>query len=334
MQVNQQLVVAGTAFAVSIYLCWSALAGDGGWTDESGGADAWPLPPPVELPDAIDLDGVWGPFPLPEDDGIVDTRKGKRIRTGRDLLTEGAPTSSAEQEEEEEEEEEDHEVLTAVEDESSAAPIRTLPRYLGPPPTKKKAPLVPLPPVEMPGLRLVGLSEVGGERWAMVGDDLEGVDAIVRRGDKVRDAFVSSIDAMRVVLRATDGEARLQFSEVQELDNAMVALDPDPVLAGEPSVPALTGLPAALPGVLALVPGLSSLIPGLGAVAVPEPADPTGAALGLTGLEPDDLLLAVNGKPVSTLDEARAVLQAAPKGQPLNIDVRRQGAKLTLKLPN
>lgn len=58
-----------------------------------------------------------------------------------------------------------------------------------------------------------------------------------------------------------------------------------------------------------------------------DPASPAAAA----GIEPGDVLVSVDGTPVSTFAEATAIVQAAP-GETLDMVVRRDGAEKTLSI--
>lgn len=66
-------------------------------------------------------------------------------------------------------------------------------------------PPLPKPTVVLAGLRLVGISDIGGKKMAIVVDDSAQKDLFLREGDTVRDYTVSGISDVEVVFKAGEG---------------------------------------------------------------------------------------------------------------------------------
>lgn len=191
------------------------------------------------------------------------------------------------------------------------------------------------------GMRLKGVMAGGPDAFAIIADE-QGRERVYRAGDELPGgARVERIEAIRVLL-------------VREGRREALELERDLTTTGMRTSSAPAPSPASLPGIRAF-----ELPSGVSAAAL-QPADSSAAAgLGQTadqvsvmpvagggfrvrpgrdarlftelGLQINDVVVAVNGQPLNSEDEARALFADVLRRGELSITINRQGREMTLR---
>jgi C-terminal processing protease CtpA/Prc len=106
-----------------------------------------------------------------------------------------------------------------------------------------------------------------------------------------------------------------------ELENARLRAAPSVAAAGAGTAPANRGVWIGI--------GLRSATdPATGGAGVAIASVIPGGPAANSGLRPGDLIVAVNGKPLTTLPQVKEEIRAKPVGTPILVDVLREGTRL------
>ena len=198
--------------------------------------------------------------------------------------------------------------------------------------------LVAAPVVESSGrLRLKGVMSGGAAAFAIIADE-QGRERAYRVGAELPDGTrVEEIDPLRVIVQ------RNGRREALELSRRSPASSPSPRTTGaaeRPQLPGIRGFEAP-PGISAA----SLQAPGPAATSVAEQISVMPVAGGgfrvrpgrdarlfsQIGLQINDVVIAVNGQPLASEDEARAMFSEVLRSGELSITINRQGREMTLR---
>lgn len=185
-------------------------------------------------------------------------------------------------------------------------------------------------------LRLKGVMAGGDDAFAIIADD-QGRERSYRRGAELPDGSrLEEIEALRVVVQR-DGRR-----EALELDRALSASARAPTssAAARPELPGIRGLqaPAGISAASLQVPAASasgvsdqiSILPVAGGGFRVRPGR-DARLFGEIGLQVNDVVMAVNGRPLASEDEARALFGEVLRSGELSITINRQGREMTLR---
>jgi len=205
---------------------------------------------------------------------------------------------------------------------------------------KSAAPPPPLPPgPEISGLSLKATMPGAGKSYAIITGINGGASSLVSLGQIVRQSIVVEIASGYVVLTRNDQNATLRMNSAWE--------EQAEILLNESGITEKEGLSFALTAPLSAVgAGGNATVGGLGVNLIPL-SDIERKDLGISsssglkvarvlrkgaGLQQGDLLLAVSGRPVSSIPQVSAVLKSKigkdvfltiiRKGKPMNVDIK------------
>lgn len=191
-------------------------------------------------------------------------------------------------------------------------------------------------------LRLKGVMAGGDDAFAIIADD-QGRERAYRLGADLPDGgTIAEIEALRVVvLRDGRREAlelsRSQISSVRASASpasAPAAAAPRTDLPGIRGFQAPSGISAAslhipAPAVAAAADQISILPVASGGFRVRPGRD--ARLFGEIGLQVNDVVLAVNGQPLASEDDARALFSEVMRSGELSITINRQGQEVVLR---
>lgn len=196
---------------------------------------------------------------------------------------------------------------------------------------------VPAPPVVAASgsLRLKGVMAGGPDAFAIIADE-QGRERVYRLGAELPDgSTVEGIEALRVIL------ARNGRREALELPRSLGSAGPQtrPGAAARPELPGIRGfevpisvsaaafdLPAGATGLADQV----SILPVTGGGFRVRPGR-DARLFAEIGLQLNDVVMAVNGRPLASEDEARALFTEVLRSGELSITINRQGQDITLR---
>ncbi|WP_419781845.1 PDZ domain-containing protein [Maridesulfovibrio sp.] len=205
---------------------------------------------------------------------------------------------------------------------------------------KTDAPPPPLPPgPEISGLSLKATMPGAGKSYAIITGINGGASSLVSLGQIVRQSIVVEIASGYVVLTRNDQNATLRMNSAWE--------EQAEILLNESGITEKEGLSFSLAAQSnAVGTGGNATLGGLGVNLIPL-SDTERKDLGISsssglkvarvlrkgsGLQPGDLLLAVSGRPVSSIAQVSAVLKnkigkdvfltIIRKGKPMNVDIK------------
>jgi type II secretory pathway component PulC len=194
---------------------------------------------------------------------------------------------------------------------------------------------VPPPPVPLPPLsaKLLGTAEtVDGERVAVIEDaGVDGAQKLYRCGDVISGRLVTSIERDRILLNGGD------FDEI--LNSPLPIDDVLAIAMGRRAPRAANGGGTILQTVKvsAQTSGgieIADLVPhvdGTGIVGLRVESTARSTILQNIGIEPGDVVVAINGSPADDPLGTMAVVQKLDATKPISLDVLRGGERIALK---
>lgn len=206
--------------------------------------------------------------------------------------------------------------------------------------------VTPPPPrsLELGGLRLVGISQLGGERLAIVVDSREGSDLFVREGEQVRGYEIAEIreDALTLTDGELSGEIRLPRLPEPEIPIApptdFQRLAPgvarDWAANGGASPGTRTHEPAAADHARLGVPvvAITPLMASRQGLSVTSGLLVSGQPGENSELQPGDVIVSINGQSVGSLRAMLHILAELEPGSQLQLAVVRAGDELAITL--
>lgn len=214
-----------------------------------------------------------------------------------------------------------HEFFTTATEEED------LPMTSLPPPPDAPSPLYVEPSVSLSGLRLVGVTQFPGSKFAAIADGAR--EIIVALGEKVRSYTVSAIDEKGIELsREGEIKGRLDFPPTQ------VGFPEGPLMLSPPPVMPAQALQQQKKGRLGLK--LQNITPEVAKeknVPVDSGLLVLGARTGEVDVLVNDIITAINGIRTPTMNEAVRVMQLVSAGDNVELSVVRGNLpkKITLK---
>ena len=184
-------------------------------------------------------------------------------------------------------------------------------------------------------LRLKGVMAGGSDAFAIIADE-QGRERVYRLGAELPDgSTVEEIEALRVILGRNGRREALEMTR----SVGGSAASTRPAAAARPALPGIrgfdapTGISAAsldLPASAAGVADQVSILPVAGGGFRVRPGR-DARLFAEVGLQVNDVIMAVNGRPLSSEDEARALFGEVLRSGELSITINRQGQDLTLR---
>lgn len=184
-------------------------------------------------------------------------------------------------------------------------------------------------------LRLKGVMAGGSEAFAIIADE-QGRERAYRLGAALPDgSTVEAIETLRVILARNGRREALELvrGSGNVSPQARPAAGPRPELPGIRGFEAPVGVSAAafdLPVAAASVADQVSILPVAGGGFRVRPGR-DARLFAEIGLQVNDVVMAVNGRPLVSEDEARALFGEILRSGELSITINRQGQELTLR---
>lgn len=201
------------------------------------------------------------------------------------------------------------------------------------PPT---APILTAPVAAASGnLRLKGVMAGGSDAFAIIADE-QGRERAFRLGTELPDgSTVEEIETLRVILLRDGRREALELNR----DLSRATTQARPAAAARPQLPGIrgfeapTGISAASLGSPVSAAGVAdqvSILPVAGGGFRVRPGR-DARLFAEIGLQVNDVVMAVNGRPLASEDEARALFGEVMRSGELSITINRQGQELTLR---
>lgn len=186
-------------------------------------------------------------------------------------------------------------------------------------------------------LKLKGVMGGGSEALAIIADE-QGRERVYRRGDSLPDgSTVEEIEARRVIV-ARDG--RREALEMPRAASSGAAAPAARLAASPANLPGIRGfeLPSGISAASLRQPGSTAtsiadqvtVLPVAGGGFRVRPGRDATLFAEL-GLQVNDVVTAVNGQPLTTEEDARALFADVMRSGELSITINRQGREITLR---
>jgi len=207
-------------------------------------------------------------------------------------------------------------------------------------PLVRPAPTIPTS--QRPDLRLKGL--VSGPGGFAILADRQGQDGVFRVDDQLPDGSrLMAIEAQRIVIRRNGQDEALAIDDQRSAGAPRPAAPGEPARVARPNIPGIRGyrapagistasLPTSAAGRFdaSQLAGLISVMPVTdGGFRVRPGRD--ARLFAELGLRINDVVVAVNGQPLQSEDDARALFSDVLSRGEVAITVRRQGREMTLR---